>query len=264
MQAGARQQFLKDYAIIRHAEGRGAEDPAYYLALPYRDLTGRNQAQWEIRGRTWRYFERNILPALERTAGRPLEILDLGAGNGWMSYRLALRGHRSVALDIFSDPQDGLRAARHYPHTFPRIEAEFDSLPFASARFDLAIFNSSFHYSIDFSRTLGEVRGCLRDSGCVIIMDSPVYRRREDGERMVEERHAQFHRRYGFRSDAVPSREFLDEPLLDDLSRQLELEWHIWRPWYGWQWWWRPIRAKLGGRRPPSRFWILMGRFRRS
>ena len=264
MQIGSRQQFLKDYAIIRHAEGRGMDDPAYYLALPYRDLSGKNQAQWAIRGRSYGYFEQKVLPAIEHAAKRPLDILDLGAGNGWMSYRLALRGHRPAALDIFSDSQDGLRAARHYPSAFPRIEAEFDVLPFAAASFDLAIYNSSFHYSVDYSRTLGEVRRCLRKSGCVVIMDSPVYRRREDGERMIEERHERFQRQYGFRSDAVPSREFLDEPLLEELSRQLQLEWRIWRPWYGWRWWLRPTLAKLAGRRPPSRFWILMGRFRQS
>ena len=179
MEAGARQQFLRDYAVIRRAEGRGANDPAYYLALPYRDITGRNASQWAIRGRSYRYFERRILPGLERAAAGPLEILDLGAGNGWMSYRLALRGHHPLALDIFADVEDGLRAARHYPSRFPAVEAEFDRLPFADASFDLAIFNSSLHYSENYRRTLGEARRCLRPRGCVVIMDSPVYRRRD-------------------------------------------------------------------------------------
>jgi SAM-dependent methyltransferase len=261
MQACSRERFLKDYATIRHAEGRGSEGPAYYRALPYRDLTGRNSEQWAIRGRTYAYFERRVLRALERTARRPLDILDLGAGNAWMSYRLALRGHRPVALDIFSDPKDGLRAARHYDRSFPCIEAEFDGLPFAAETFDLAIYNSSFHYSEDYQRTLRNVRSCLRPSGCVVIMDSPVYRRREDGARMVEERHSLFQRQYGFRSNAIASREFLDEPLLDELSSELNLKWRIWRPWYGFSWWLRPVRARLAGRRSPSRFWILLGRF---
>jgi len=261
MQACARRQFLKDYATVRLSEGRGSEDPAYYRALPYRDLTGNNAGQWAIRGRTYRYFERRVLPALEREAGRALDVLDLGAGTGWLSYRLTLRGHHPVALDIFTDPKDGLLASRHYELSFPCVEAEFDRLPVASAAFDVAIYNSSFHYSEDYRRTLAELCRCLRPSGCVVIMDSPVYRRREDGARMVEERHSFFQKQYGFRSDAIASREFLDEPLLAELSRDLRLTWRIWRPWYGWKWWWRPIRAKLAGRRPPSRFWILLGRF---
>ncbi len=261
MQTSARRQFLKDYATIRLAEGRGSQDSAYYLALPYRDLTGNHSAQWAIRGRTYRFFERKVLPPFERALNRPLDILDLGAGNGWMSYRLTVRGHRAIAVDIFADPRDGLLAVRHYPRPFPCIEAEFDRLPFPSARFDLVIFNSSFHYSENYVRTLAEVRRCLRPRAAVVIMDSPIYRRREHGERMVEQRHAQFEKQYGFRSDAIPSREFLDQPLLSDLSRQLHLHWSIRRPWYGWNWFLRPVRAALAGRRPPSRFWILEGRF---
>ena len=104
----SRHRFLEDYRIIRSAEGRGSRESAYYRALPYRDLTGRNSAQWAIRGKSYRYFESRILSQLERNAGRELDVLDLGAGNCWMSYRLSLRKHRPVALDIFTDVMDGL------------------------------------------------------------------------------------------------------------------------------------------------------------
>jgi len=40
----SRQRFLEEYRQIRYAEGRGSDDAAYYRALPYRDLTGRNSA----------------------------------------------------------------------------------------------------------------------------------------------------------------------------------------------------------------------------
>ena len=257
----ARRQFLEEYRQVRYAESRGSDDPAYYQALPFRDLSGRNPAMWEMRARTYRYFERRILAPLEQALKRPLDILDLGAGNSWLSYRLSLRNHRPVALDIFSDPRDGLRAARHYPRAFPLIEAEFDRLPLPAGRFDLAIFNSSLHYSADYARTLAEVRGCLRQSGAVVILDSPVYRRREHGEQMVAERRADFQRRYGFPSDAAGSIEFLDQPTIDRLARQLRLAWTIYRPWYGWRWFLRPWKAFVQRRRPPSRFWILVARF---
>ena len=58
MEATERTQFLDHYRTIRHAEGRGSEDPAYYLALPYKDLSGNNSEQWRIRGKSFRYFER--------------------------------------------------------------------------------------------------------------------------------------------------------------------------------------------------------------
>jgi ubiquinone/menaquinone biosynthesis C-methylase UbiE len=263
MLAPTRQRFLEDYIKIRHAEGRGSQDAAYYLALPYRDITGRLQDQWDIRGKSYRFLERRVLPTLEKAAGRPMCIADLGAGNCWMSYRLALCGHRLIACDILADPLDGLAAGRHYQKQTPfaRVTAEFDDLPLASSSLDLIVYNASIHYSTDYSRTLTEARRVLSPGGHFLIVDSPVYRRREHGEMMRRERHQQFQSTYGFRSDALESIEFFDEQMLGELSRELGISWRIFRPWYGWQWAMRPWKARWKGKRPPSRFWILQGRF---
>jgi len=263
MLATARQRFLDDYAKIRHAEGRGSADTAYYLELPFRDITGRLQDQWTIRGASYAYLESRVLPPIEKRTGRPLRIADLGAGNCWMSYRLSRRGHHLTAVDILTDPLDGLQAGSHYqPYTpFPRISAEFDCLPFAHASLDLAIYNASIHYSTDYARTLAEARRCLRPGGAFFIVDSPVYQKREHGETMKRERHQQFQKQYGFASDTLPSIEYFDRQTLRDLSRKLEISWRIYKPWYGWAWAMRPWKARWYGKRPPSRFWILEGRF---
>jgi SAM-dependent methyltransferase len=255
MLAEARRQFLDGYARIRSAEGRGSEESAYYRALPFADLTGRNSDQWRIRARTFRYFAQRVLPR------RSAKVLDVGAGNCWLSYRLTELGHQPVATDIFSDPRDGLRAARHYPAPFPLVESDFDKLPFASSSFDLVVFNASFHYSADYSRTLSEARRCLRPEGRVVILDSPVYKLSQHGEQMRAERQAFFEQQHGFRSEALRSIEFLDEPMLGRLARDLQLTWRIHRPWYGFDWMLRPFKARLKGRRPPSRFWILEATF---
>jgi ubiquinone/menaquinone biosynthesis C-methylase UbiE len=243
-----RGQFLQDYRAIRSAEGRGSSDSDYYRALPFADLTGRNSAQWQIRARTFDYFHRHLLPR------RSCDIADLGAGNCWLSYRLSELRHRPVAVDIFNDPMDGLRAARHYPTRFPAIEAEFDSLPFTSQSFDLVVFNSSFHYSSDYARTLAEARRCLRGGGRVVILDTPIYKRQEHGEAMRRERGPD-------RSHALGSIEYLDLQMLQDLAHELRITWKTYKPWYGWSWHLRPLRARLRRRRPPSRFWILVGEF---
>ena len=260
----ARQQFLEDYRRIRHAEGRGSDSSDYYRALPSCDRNDPNAAMWAMRSKTYSYFVKNVLEPLESHEGRPLDVLDLGAGNCWLSHRLSLRGHRPVALDIFVDERDGLRAARHYPNPFPVIESDFDHLPFPQGSFDLAIFNASLHYSVDYVRTLSEVRRCLRPSGSFVILDSPIYRLRDHGRRMVEEKHTAFLKRYGFRSDALPSVDFFDIPTLRTLGETLEIDWRILKPWYGWRWHLRPFNALLRRRRPPSKFWILVGRFQRS
>ena len=256
MLAAERHRFLEDYLRIRMAEGRGSEDPAYYLQLP----------QEPVRRRTWRYFERRVLAQIEAQieAGRPLDVLDLGAGTGWLSYRLALRGHRPIAVDILTDRRDGLGAARHFHRELPRpfacIDAEFDQLPVASRHFDMAIYNASLHYSSNYARTLEEARRCLRPGGRIVILDSPVYRIASHGEMMRRERHEQFLARYGASSDHVRSIEYLDLATIHSLARHIGLEWRIHKPWYGAAWHLRPLKARIKGARPPSRFWILEGR----
>jgi SAM-dependent methyltransferase len=254
-EANARKFFVEQYGRIRTAECRGSDDSAYYRSLPYVAADGPLAEQWAIRARTYRYFQKHVLPS------RPARVLDLGAGTGWLSNRLMDLGHRCTALDIFRDSRDGLLAARNFERAIPAVEAEFDELPFPPASFDIAVFNASFHYSANYARTLSEVRRILAPRGRVVILDTPVYQGPEHGERMRAERQRLFELQYGFRSEALGSVEFLDESAIAILARELNLRWTIHRPWYGLHWHLRPLRAKLRGHRPPSRFWIFEGRF---
>lgn len=258
--------FRRDYEAVRQAEGRGSQDAAYYLALPFRDVTGKLDWQWRIRATSYRSVERHIWASIEQRCPHGFDLLDVGAGNGWLSYRVALRGHRPVAVDLIVNDQDGLGAARHYsqrlPGLFPRFQAEMDRLPFTDAQFDVVLFNAAFHYSVDYAVTLREALRVLRPQGHMLILDSPVYRQKESGLAMVREKHKQFETTYGFRSDSVPSCEFLTFDQLDELAAQLDLRWKILHPWYGFIWALRPMKAKLQGKREPSKFVILWGRRR--
>jgi SAM-dependent methyltransferase len=255
------QQFIREYEHVRAREGRGSSSPDYYLSLPDVDLTGRNAWQWSIRAISFRYMLRNILPGIEGRVARPLDILDIGAGNGWLSYRLAQRGHLPVAVDLLDNDADGLGAARHYYGSlgwlFPRFQAEMDRLPFTNTQFDVAIFNASLHYSEDYCATLREAVRCLRPGGHVLVIDSPFYRGEESGYRMVDERKQQFTRAFGFASDSIGSREFLTPTALADVTSSLGLRWKVGKPWYGMKWALRPVKACLLRRREPSRFYIF-------
>ena len=224
-------QFVREYECVRSQEGRGSLHPDFYLALPYQDLSGCNTWQWKIRARSFRYLEERILPELELSHSHGLDVLDIGAGNGWLSYRLALRGHRPVALDLLDNEMDGLGAASHYfpslPEPFLRFRAEMDRLPFVARQFDLAIFNAAFHYSEDYERTLAETLRCSHRPGYFVILDSPFYYYAEAGQQMVKERRAAFEKKFGFRSDSVPSREYLTSEVLEKLARFGHFEWKL-------------------------------------
>ena len=248
------ERFLADYTAVRLAEGRGSDDPARYVDLPRTAADDPLAWQWSMRATTWRYVCDKVLPQF----GSGLRVLDVGAGVGWLSNRMDELGHSPMAIDLTVDGRDGLGAARHYAPRWPRVQAEFDRLPLAPDQADLVVFNASLHYSVDYEVTLGEAVRVLSPGGRILVLDSPTYRHEESGARMVAERHADFARRFGTRSDSVPSIEYLTRARLDAVADELGLEWSSSTPWYGWRWWARPWVATIRRRREPSRFRVLV------
>jgi len=255
-------RFMEDYEHIRDAEGRSSRKDDFYLSLPYKDISGRNSSQWKIRAKSYDYLIKHVLNQTRKGEGG--RILDLGAGNCWMSYRLALAGHRPFAVDLLTNENDGLGAAecfqKYLPAMFPRFQAELTRLPFQSGQFDVVIFNASFHYAEDYVATLREALRCIRSGGTVIVSDTPWYSREESGNQMVLERRATFVERYGTASDSISSLEFLTEERLRTLEEQLSIRWTTHSPRYGLRWAMRPLIAKLRNRREPSRFRIYTTR----
>jgi ubiquinone/menaquinone biosynthesis C-methylase UbiE len=257
-------RFILDYEIVRKAEGRGSDQADFYLSLPYGDRTGRNSWQWAIRARTYKYIEEKLLPGIQGSTQRSLKVLDLGAGNTWLSYRLANLGHRPIAIDLQTNAYDGLGAAVHYLNSlatpFPRFQAELDRLPFGDRQFDCAIFNASFHYSENYDATLAEAIRCLQPGGTIVIADTPSYSREESGQQMLEERRRMFQKQFGFASDSLASREYLTRERLTALEAKHGVEWTTHKVWYGLRWAVRPLVAKLKRRREPSQFLIYAGK----
>src|SRR5687767_8817164 len=116
-----RARFRRAYAEHRNAEGRRA-DPATLPTLPYLGH-GPFAREWAVRARTYEAFLRHVItplarspsPVWERGTGgeeqlveretggevpaRSLKVLDMGAGTGWLCYRLNEAGHHATALD---------------------------------------------------------------------------------------------------------------------------------------------------------------------
>jgi SAM-dependent methyltransferase len=254
-------RFVEEYERIRSAEGRGSESDDYYLGLPYSDASRRNSAQWAVRSRSFDFLLQRVLKPALPGGGR---ILDLGAGNCWMSYRLALAGFSPCAVDLLTNDRDGLGAAEHYrnylPNFFPRFRAEFAHLPFQEEQFDAVVFNASFHYSEDLESAVREALRCCRQRGMVIVCDTPWYSSDDSGKKMVDERHNSFLREYGTASASIESQEFLTDERLNYLESRLQIRWNVSTPSFGLKWALRPVMAKLRHRREPARFRIYVAR----
>jgi hypothetical protein len=93
-----------------------------------------------------------------------------------------------------------------------------------------------------------------------MIMDSPVYRRSDSGQKMVAEREEQFKQEYGFASDNLQSENYLTYARLKELAQALNLTWKFVTPFYGLRWMLRPLAAVLLRRREPAKFHLIVGK----
>ena len=251
--------FREEYAAHRAAEGR-ALDRAAFMQMPYLK-TGAFARQWAVRARTYDAFVRRVLAPAAREVSGPLRVLDLGAGSGWLSWRVTLAGHHAVAVDLRDDAVDGLAASTMYleggTSMFERVVATFESLPLAGAQFDVVVFNASVHYALDLPAVLAEAGRMCRRGGRMAILDSPFYARAEDGERMVDEKQRTALSRFGARAAALMSLPFIEYLTRDRLAAASEAQGLIWQRhrvryplWYEL----RPAVARLRRQRRPSRF----------
>lgn len=159
-------QFVTDYRRVRLAEGFVSTNPEFAHQLPFRDATGRNSATWRVRARHYLVIRAGLalIPGARR-------VLDLGAGNGWLSRRLTPR-YRVTALDLDAG-ETGL-AGLDEP-SVGRVCGDLETLPLRDGTFDVVIAAASLHYSAHHERILAEAARVLRGGGVFILADSPVY-----------------------------------------------------------------------------------------
>jgi len=134
------------------------------------DRRDAHAAAWRVRRETYGHLLRRCFAH----APQQVRVLDLGAGCGWLSHRLAALGHRPVSVDLLDDETDGLGVVKYYGVRFAAVQADFNRLPFAPEQFDVVVFNESLHYAANAAATLGHARRVLAPGGALVVMDSPM------------------------------------------------------------------------------------------
>jgi len=249
------QPFLEMYQRIRRDGGwRASAD------LPEVPSSHPRAAVWGARSIL---FWAGLSVVEEQLGGGPWRALEVGAGCCWASLRLLERGHQAAAVDVNMDPEDGLLAANRFltdPAALPRAEAEMEALPLEAGNCDLLLAVGSLHHAARLTRTLVEMRRVTRRGGVLLVLDSPVFRHRPDGEAMVADRMKQQQDRYGF----VLPREHQSSYFVLEELRQLfrtagwNLDMHLW-PGHAREWG-RDALDLLRRRRRLARFPILVAR----
>lgn len=174
-------QLGAQYREARLQEGWQPLSTEQALALPYgrppvspsRDA----RLYWEVRRESFCL----LMSILAREGPTPADgpAADLGAGTGWLSYRLAQLGYQVLAVDASRDEAFGLGAAAIiYASRVPFLSAQGDleHPPLPAGALGLVLLNASLHYAADLEGTLRRAARALRPGGRLIILDTPISR----------------------------------------------------------------------------------------
>jgi SAM-dependent methyltransferase len=238
--------FLRQYQHVRQQEGNLAQPAEYYRSLPSVSRGHPEAERWHIRRQSFECLL-GLLPK------HPIKILDLGAGNCWLTNRLTALGHHCVAVDVSTSCDDGLGAREHYTSQFTCVQADFDSLPFVPGQFDAAMFDASLHYSPDVHRSLEQVNLMIRQKGMIFVIDSPTFRNHRSGRQMVHERDEHFKKGFGLQEVIQRGPGYLTRRQMHSAGFQFHashgrLLWSVRRLWSG-----------IKMQREPAAFGVWMG-----
>jgi len=234
------QPFLFQYRVVRERDGYQSYTSDEYPKLPNIQIDSPQAGVWRIRQESYTRLL-SLLP------GRSLSILDLGAGNGWLSHCLTRLGHQLVAVDWLDDEHDGLGAYHHYPVQYTCVQGDFDALPFKTGQFDVVIFNASLHYSNHLERTLRHACNMLSRDGRIYVMDSPTFSSNESGKIMVIDHIDYLRKNYGLQEVIQFGAGYLYMKKMIELGKTLGISFQFYPSHGSFRWtikrWWAGVKS---------------------
>jgi ubiquinone/menaquinone biosynthesis C-methylase UbiE len=163
--------FEKKYITTRSLENRLCTDNEL-LKLPDMPVEHPHYREWQIRKRSGRRLVRYL-----SAARKPLDILEIGCGNGWLSHQLAeIPGTKVTGLDInFTELQQAARVFNDDPNlTF--IQGDIRSGILADQQFDFIVFADSIQYFPSLKKIIHLTLSYLKDRGEIHIIDTRFYK----------------------------------------------------------------------------------------
>jgi ArsR family transcriptional regulator len=121
-----------------------------------------------VPGRSWAAWSRALGALLP-----PLDVADLGCGEGYLTIEAARWARRVVAVDRSTDVLARARdlARRRRVTNVAWKKGDLERLPLPDASVDVALLSQALHHAHDPARALREARRILRPGGRVLVLD---------------------------------------------------------------------------------------------
>ncbi len=161
--------FVSVYSQLRQREKRSYSNEEL-RKLPHLNRTSLHYAEWKLRAQS----TRRLLSYLEMKQ-KPLDILEVGCGNGWLSNKLAsIPGCRVTGIDPHHP--EILQAREVFGKNRKLEFIESDLLDVSDpSKTDVIIFAASLQYFGDLNHALKHCFSLLKTSGEIHILDTPFY-----------------------------------------------------------------------------------------
>jgi ubiquinone/menaquinone biosynthesis C-methylase UbiE len=171
--AAKNNSFSDCYLSLRRKEARIMRDEELLL-LPETDRDHPYAGEWKKRA----WSSRQLKSYLEKKH-RPLSILEVGCGNGWLCHRLSyLRESSILGIDINRPELVQARRVFKNRKNLRFLPGTIDDL-LPSFRFDVILFAASIQYFPDIEITIRKTLQLLQNDGEIHVLDSHFYNGRE-------------------------------------------------------------------------------------
>lgn len=163
------------YIDVRYKEKRILSD-SQVMFLPDIDENHIHFREWQVRKQS----ARRLIDYL-KAKNKPLNILEIGCGNGWLSSKLhAMKGSKVTGIDI-NEPEI-LQAKRLFEQdNLEFVCTGFNPGMFNGEKFDVILFAASIQYFSSLKEVLTDALSCLKKNGEIHITDTNFYTITEAG-----------------------------------------------------------------------------------
>ena len=167
-------QFEKLYLRLREKEKRIYSNEEV-VGLPEITEAHPHYDEWQMRKQS----AKRLVAYLQKKQ-RPLKILEVGCGNGWLSHRLsAITASTVIGTDInFTEIQQAARVFQHVPNLHFTYTA-IDAGTFEEKQFDVIVFAASIQYFPSLHTIIDAAMKLLKPNGEIHVLDSHFYSQTE-------------------------------------------------------------------------------------